>query len=177
MSNEVSSSSSEIGMRPEDHFGRILLTLAKLFAIFGGIVLLVIVAVNFLSILGRFFFSSPLVGDFELVKTGCAVAISAFLPICQLMRGNVIVDFVTAGLSERTRQIMDGISGALFAMVAIFFTWRMFYGIQDMYKYSEETMLLQIPVWIPFIPVIASFLLLSLCCIYTSFTDFRQARH
>ncbi|MEM7465150.1 MAG: TRAP transporter small permease [Pseudomonadota bacterium] len=163
-------------MRPEGFFGRILMMLAKLFAIFGGLVLLIIVAVNFLSILGRFLFSSPLVGDFELVKIGCAVAISSFLPICQLMRGNVIVDFVTAGLSDRVRHILDGASGALFALVAMFFTWRMIYGIQDMYKYSEETMLLQIPVWIPFIPVIASFLLLSFCCIYTSLADFKQSR-
>ena len=43
----------------------------------------------------------------------------------------------------------------------------MLYGAQDMYRYNEETMLLQAPVWIPFLPVILSFLLLSVCCFYT----------
>ncbi len=163
-------------MRPNQLFGRILLMLAKAFALFGGLVLLVIVGINFLSIIGRFLFSSPLVGDFELVEVGCAVAISLFLPLCQLKKGNVIVDFVTSGLSIRAKQILDGFSACVFGLVASFFTWRMFYGAQDMYTYHEETMLLQLPVWIPFIPVVLSFLLLSLCCFYTSYAFFASTR-
>jgi TRAP-type C4-dicarboxylate transport system permease small subunit len=154
-------------IRPSIKFGRILLMLAKAFALFGGVVLLIIVSISFLSILGRFLFSSPLLGDFELVEMGCAMAISAFLPLCHMHDGNVIVDFVTAGLSPRVKAALDGISALAFGLVAGFFTWRMVYGAQDMYKYNEETMLLQAPIWIPFLPVILSFLLLSICCFYT----------
>ena len=61
-----------------------------------------------------------------------------------------------------------------YGLVSCFFTWRMVYGAQDMYKYSEETMLLQFPIWIPFIPVIFSFGLLSLCCLYTFFKEYNN---
>jgi hypothetical protein len=44
----------------------------------------------------------------------------------------------------------------------------MILGAQDMYLYREETMLLAFPIWIPFLPVIISFFLLSICCFYTS---------
>ena len=168
MSSSPEELNSNDDVRPDDLFGRILTALANVFALFGGTVLLVIVAINFVSILGRFLFSKPLVGDFELVEMGCAVAISSFLPLCQLRGGNIIVDFVTSGLSHRTRQVMDGIGALIFALVAAFFAWRMIYGMQDMYRYNEETMLLQLPVWIPFIPVIMSFFLLALCCLYCS---------
>ncbi|MEM7430050.1 MAG: TRAP transporter small permease [Pseudomonadota bacterium] len=175
MSNSVELETSEDEARPSDPIGRVLTLMAKVLALFGGLVLLVIVGINFLSILGRSLFSAPLLGDFELVELGCAVAVSSFLPWCQLKRGNVIVDFVTSGLSDRWRQVLDSFSAIVFGLVAAFFTWRMFYGAQDMYTYNEETMLLQFPVWIPFIPVVFSFLLLSLCSFYTAYVSASQA--
>lgn len=51
----------------------------------------------------------------------------------------------------------------------------MFYGAQDMFKHNEETMLLQAPVWIPFLPVILSFFLLSVCCLYTFVMKVQEA--
>lgn len=156
-------------VRPNDRFGRILLLLTNILALFGGAVLLIIVSVSFLSILGRFLFSTPLLGDFELVEIGCAMAISAFLPLCHMHSGNVIVDFITARSPERVKIALDGFSALAFGVVAGFFAWRMVYGAQDMYRYSEETMLLQTPVWIPFLPVVLSFFLLSVCCFYTFF--------
>jgi TRAP-type C4-dicarboxylate transport system permease small subunit len=153
--------------RPDEAFGRFLFFSARAIALFGGAVLVLIVCISFLSILGRFLFSSPLLGDFELVEMGCAVAISSFLPLCHLKNGNVMVDFLTSGLKPRVIMALDGISALAFALIAAFFTWRMLFGAYDMYSYKEETMLLQFPVWIPFLPFIFSFFLLSLCCFYT----------
>jgi len=153
--------------RPNDLFGRALHALATALAIFGGLVLLAIVSVSSLSIVGRFLFSSPMVGDFELVEMGCAVAISAFMPLCQLQNGNVIVDFVTARLPASGRETLDASGALIYGLIAGFFTWRMIHGGGDMYRFGEETMLLQIPVWIPFVPVVFSFCILSICCLYT----------
>lgn len=161
-------------MRPNDPFGRILYRVATVLAVFGGLTLLIIVSINFVSILGRFLFSSPLLGDFELVEMGCAVAISSFLPLCHMEKGNIIVDFVTSGLPKPATASLDIFSALLFGGVAGFFTWRMFYGVQDMYRYNEETMLLQIPVWIPFLPVVFSFFILTVCCFYTALRDARN---
>ena len=58
------------------------------------------------------------------------------------------------------------IGDLIFAIVALFFSIRMVFGLQDMVKYREETMLLEIPVWIPFVPAVFSFLFLSFICLY-----------
>jgi hypothetical protein len=42
----------------------------------------------------------------------------------------------------------------------------MIYGVIDMIKYNEQTMLLKLPVWIAFIPGIFSFFLLTLVCFH-----------
>ena len=154
-------------IRPNNKFGRILHLISRYFAIFGGFVLLTAALISIFSIFGRVVFSSPVLGDFELVEIACAVAIGSFLPLCHLKEGNVIVDFITAKLSKNKINLLDSLSSLIFGLVALFFSSRMILGAKDMYLYQEETMLLAFPIWIPFIPVIASFFLLTICCFYT----------
>ena len=156
-----------IKIRPDNEFGRILNTISKFFALFGGLVLLIAALISIFSIFGRAVFSSPLLGDFELVEIACAVAIGSFLPLCYLKNGNVIVDFITAKLSKNKINFLDAFSSLIFGITALFFSTRMVLGARDMFVYQEETMLLAFPIWIPFLPVIASFFLLTICCFYT----------
>ncbi len=160
--------------RPNDKFGRILYSIAYLLAFLGGLILVIVILVNVISIISRIILSNPLVGDFELVKIGSAIAIASFFPICHLKKGNVIVDFITANLNFKKIYFLDALSSIVYGMISFFFTWRMIYGAQDMFKYNEETMLLQFPVWIPFVPVIFSFGLLSFCCLYTFFKEYNN---
>ena len=156
-----------IRIRPDNSFGRILNTTSKIFAFFGGLVLLIAALISIFSIFGRVVFSSPILGDFELVEIACAVAIGSFLPLCHLKNGNVIVDFITAKLSKKKISFLDAFSSFIFGLTALFFSFRMVLGARDMFVYQEETMLLAFPIWIPFLPVIASFFLLTVCCFYT----------
>ena len=166
----------ELTERPNDKFGRFLYDLAYILAILGGIILVIVILINFISILSRIIFLNPLVGDFELVEIGSAIAISSFLPLCHLKKGNVIVDFITAKLNFKKIAFLDCISSVIYGLIALFFTWRMFFGARDMYNYQEETMLLQFPIWIPFLPVTFSFGLLSVCCLYTSYRELVLSR-
>ena len=166
----------ELIERPNNKFGRFLYDLAYILAILGGIILVIVILINFISILSRIIFLNPLVGDFELVEIGSAIAISSFLPLCHLKKGNVIVDFITAKLNFKKIAFLDCISSVIYGLIALFFTWRMFFGAKDMYNYQEETMLLQFPIWIPFLPVTFSFGLLSVCCLYTFYRELVLSR-
>lgn len=154
-------------------FGQLLTKMATAFAIIGGLVLLTMVIINVLSITGRVLFAKPLVGDFELIEMGCATAIFMFMPLCQLKKGNIIIDFFTTKLSEKKKHFLDEINTLIFAVVATFFAWRMCFGAWDMIKYEEQTMLLQLSVWIPFFPAIFSFFLLSLICFYSCYQNIK----
>ena len=167
----------ELTERPNNKFGRFLYDLAYILAILGGIILVIVILINFISILSRIIFLNPLVGDFELVEIGSAIAISSFLPLCHLKKGNVIVDFITAKLNFKKIAFLDCISSVIYGLIALFFTWRMFFGAKDMHNYQEETMLLQFPIWIPFLPVTFSFGLLSVCCLYTFYRELVLSRN
>ena len=174
MKNKLKRAQQTSKTRSDHFFGRVLFLSSDWLAIFGGAVLVSIVLVSFFSILGRTLFSKSIVGDFELVEMGCAVAIFCFLPLCHLRRGNVTVDFFTLGLSNKAVRILDSFSSFLFLIVASIFCWRMVLGGIDMYRYNEQTMLLGLPVWIAFIPAVFSFFLLSLACFHTSIFGFQK---
>ena len=109
-------------IKPDNNFGRILNKTSRYFAIFGGFILLIAALISIFSIFGRVVFSSPILGDFELVEIACAVAIGSFLPLCHLKNGNVIVDFITAKLPKNKIYFLDAFSSLLFGFVALFFS-------------------------------------------------------
>ncbi len=80
-------------VRPTDKVGRILYRITAALAIFGGFVVGAVALMTTISVTGRAALSMPVPGDVELIEIGTNTAVFAFLPFCQLMRGNVIVDF------------------------------------------------------------------------------------
>ncbi len=154
--------------------GRVLHVASDLLATGGGLVLLAIALMTVASIMGRSLFSAPVPGDFELVEIGCAISVFAFLPYCQLNHGNVVVDFFTIRACPKTRSRMDGIGSLVYGFIAAILTWRLTLGGYDMYRYSEETMILGLARWWGFIPMVISLALLTFVCFYTGYCQWKQ---
>jgi TRAP-type C4-dicarboxylate transport system permease small subunit len=155
-----------VSVRPE-RVGRVLYRAATGVAVFGGLVLFALTLLTVISVVGRAAFSAPIPGDFELVELGMAVAIFSFLPYCQIVRGNVIVDLFTAKASRRTRALLDVIGNLLFTAIAALLTWRVAIGGLEIRSYNETTMVLQVPVWWGYVPAVAFLAFLTVVCAYT----------
>jgi TRAP-type C4-dicarboxylate transport system permease small subunit len=106
----------------------------------------------------------------------CGCAIFAFLPFCQLRRGNVVADFFTQQASPRTRALLDAMGNLLFLLAAIMFTWRLYYGMLEMRQSSEQIAAFAFYRWwtIPF----DIFCLIVLVCaiLYSLYEDIANAR-
>jgi len=90
------------------------------------------------SVAGRYLFSSPITGDYDIVGILCGCAIFAFLPYCQLNRGNVIADFFTQKASPRVKSALDAAGNLLFLGAAVMLTWRLYYGMLELRQSSEQ---------------------------------------
>lgn len=144
--------------------------LVTLWALLGGGVLLMVVAVNMASIIGGMF-GKPFPGDFELTEMGMAVAVFSFLPYCQLTGANVSADIFTAAASRR---MVAGLTllGSLVALgFACLLIWRMYFGMLDQRDYDYTTTILQIPHWMAFIPILISLALLAVAALVTLSRD------
>lgn len=134
-------------------------------AIAGGIVMLGFTAVSVLSIFSRSLFNSPLVGDFELVERGTAIAVFAMLPYCHLRGGNVAVDMFVGMFPPALRRQLAIVGDAMFAVVAALMTWRLTLGGWNQYEFHDMSMMLLIPTWWMFVPIVFSMAILTLVCL------------
>ena len=154
--------------------GRALHGLCAGLAVLGGGVLVALIVITCVSIAGRVIFSAPIPGDFELVEIGSAVAVFAFLPYCQIARGNVVVDIFTARASARAKAIMDLAGNLAFTAIAGLITWRAALGGLDLHRYGETTMVLGVPLWWGFVPAVFCAAVLTVVCAYTAWLSGRE---
>ena len=154
--------------------GRAIEMVCKFFAICSGLVLTAMAIMSIGSIVGRTFFSSPIVGDYELVQALCAVAVSMSLPYTHWIRGHVIVDFFTAHASPRFNALLDLVANLILALFSAVITWRIWKGLWELKESMEASMLLDIPTWWSYAPMVPSFALLCISALYAAGDDVRK---
>ncbi|MCK8463590.1 TRAP transporter small permease [Aliiroseovarius sp. S1339] len=150
--------------------GRLMEVSSRWMAYSGGAILVGIALTTVLSIVGRSlsgFGLSPIKGDYEIVEMGCAVAVFAFMPWCQLKRGHVTVDIFISKLSDRMQAVLGLIGDVFLTGAAFIILWRLWLGFGEKFPFGsdglrsvfgmgskpffpESTYELEIPLWIPF---------------------------
>lgn len=145
-------------------------------AVAGGVVMLAFTAASVASIISRSVFGSPLVGDFELTERGTAIAVFAMLPYCHLRGGNVVVDMFVGMFAPAVRSFLAVLCDVLFAIVAGLMTWRLALGGINQYQFNDMSMMLQIPTWWMFVPIVVSMALLTLVCVARAARGGREFR-
>lgn len=125
----------------------LLRRLALSFALCGAAVALATGFMTMGSVLARALGGRPIDGDVELTQFGIALAISLGLAWCQLMGGNIIVDFFTARLRERHLRRLDGVGCLLMALMCALLAWRTGVGALAVHEASETSMILSLPMW------------------------------
>lgn len=156
--------------RPEGT-GAVATTVAA-WALLGGVLLLAVVVMNVASVLGTLV-GLPVPGDFEMTEVGVAVAAFAFLPYCQLTRSNVTADIFTQKAGPRRLALLSLFGSVIALLFALLMLWRMSAGMIDQKTYDYETSILQIPVWLAYVPILASLALLAVAALTTLAQDIR----
>lgn len=130
--------------------GRLVVGLARMTAIAGGLMLVAITVMIVCSVIGRALIwlgLAPIAGDYELVEAGVGFAVFAFLPWAHLTRGHAVVSIFTDFLGARVNAWIVLIADALMLLIATFITWRHALGALDKFSYGETTLLLRMPLW------------------------------
>lgn len=122
--------------------------LARLCSVIGGVVMVALMLMTCYSVVGRNFFERALIGDFELTAISCGLAIAFFMPLCQIERGNIIVDFFTAGRSRRFNNRLDRFGDVLMAAIFALLAWRTAVAAVNAKANMGTSMLLGFPDWI-----------------------------
>lgn len=162
-----------LGVLPPDPFGARLFAISEGLAVLGGISLLIVTVFTVVSVVGRTALDMPVLGDQEIVEIGCAFAIFAFMPYGQMRAANVIVDFFTARLSLRHRDLLDALMNAVFSACVLLITWRLAVGGIGAFKSGDNSMFLRIPQWWGYSVAFVACIIWSLACCYSVWRSLR----
>lgn len=166
------------GLAPalEKRVGAVIEFVTRWLAIAGGAALVAMTVLTCVSVAGRvlsgvavapFDVLGPVQGDFELVEAGCAFAIFAFLPWCQMRRGHVTVDIFVQPLGPRVGAGLSLIGNILLTACALLIAVKLGEGMLDKRSYSETTFILQMPVWWGYAVALAGAWIFVLASTYT----------
>jgi TRAP-type C4-dicarboxylate transport system permease small subunit len=158
----------------------LLEALARGLAWMAGLLLAFILVLATLSILGRETLGWSLPGDYEGVALATAAAVGLFMPLCQMHRGNIVVDFFTARAPRRLNAVLDrmaaGVLGLSFALLA----WRAGVGGLESFQNGSTTMLLGFPEWPAYATMVLGFALtavIGLVQLVAGFGRFERHAH
>ncbi|TNJ46304.1 TRAP transporter small permease [Phaeobacter sp. B1627] len=162
--------------------------LARVMAMIGGAVLMVLILLTCTSVAGRvldgFFHGDwmesnlprfaewmaarvgPINGDFELVEAGVAFAIFSFIPLCQITAGHAAVDVFANTLSPRVNRALRMATEITFALVLMLIAWRLAEGTLSKYQNGETSFLLEFPIWWAYGASLVSALVAAIVGIY-----------
>jgi len=138
---------------------KILENLAKLCAIIAGVLLTGITLMTCASLIGRNTTGDSIVGAFELTGVAAGAAIALFMPLCQLRRGNIIVDFFTAKMSDAANDKLDRFGTLLLVLIFGLLAWRTTLGGLNVYSANSETQIMGFPEWIVYATMVPPFVL------------------
>lgn len=124
---------------------RPLAAATRLLQLVAALLLLVMMAVTFVDVIGRYVFNRPLPGAFELTEVLLALVIFVGLPIVTARREHVTVDLLTGRLPGPARRGLARLSLAVTAAVLALLTWRLALLGRDYSSYGDATVYLGIP--------------------------------
>ncbi len=136
-------------------------------AVLAGLMFCIEAVMSVVSVVGRAAFGLPVPGDYELVQMLSAMGIAMCLPYCQLQKGHVFVDFFTLWASPGLKRVLDAVAALLLAFCAFVLAWRIWEGMLEMREYGETSMVIALPIWWGYIPVVPAFVLLGIAALYS----------
>ena len=151
---------------------KIFETLAKLCAIIAGVLLTGITLMTCASLIGRNTTGDSLVGAFELTGVAAGAAIALFMPLCQLRRGNIIVDFFTEKLSNAANNMLDRFGTLSLALIFSLLAWRTTLGGLNVYFANSETQIMGFPEWVVYAAMVPPFILTGLIALHQTLFGF-----
>ena len=153
---------------------KILTTLANFCAVLAGVLMTVITLLTCVSLIGRNTTGWTIVGDFELTGVAAGAAVALFMPLCQLKRGHIIVDFFTAKASDATNASLDRLGALAVSGTFALMAWRTVLGGLNAYTSFSGTMMIGFPEWIVYAVMVPPFVLCSVIALAQAVSGSQQ---
>ncbi len=130
---------------PSGPGGRLARAVALLLGLAAAVFLLAMMLITTVDVAGRYLFTAPLPGAFELTQLLLAATVFAGLPLVTLREQHVSVTLLSGRLKGRAAELHAALTSALSAVVFGFIAWQLSVQAGRLASYGDTTSLLRIP--------------------------------
>ena len=128
--------------------------LGKWFSVSGSIGLIAMMLLITIDVFGRFLFSKPVVGSYEIVEFLMIVVIFLGIPYGQVRKQHVNVELFAQILKGRARAVLDSITYFLSFAIFLMITYASVKQTLNIWEAKQSSLVLLIPQW-PIMAVMA----------------------
>jgi TRAP-type C4-dicarboxylate transport system permease small subunit len=111
-----------------------------------SVLLLLMVFLTFADVLGRYLFSAPVKGAFELTELSLLVLIFAGLPLASKGDEHVTMDFIDKILSEKAQELLQRFMHLFSAALILGLSYQIYLKAGKIAAYADTTDVLKVPV-------------------------------
>lgn len=146
------------------------LILQNTLGVAAGLVLFCLIGVTCVDVAGRYFFSAPLRGAFELTEILLAALVFMALPLTTERREHIEVDLVDFALSAQKQRWLSAFAGLFSAALLATLAWRLASHAASVFEDGAITNALSVP--------LAPFgFLAAFSCLVSAFIAFLRGIH
>ena len=132
--------------KPATLIDRAVLWTTRLLGIAAAMLLFAMMVLTFVDVWGRYLFSSPVPGGFELTELMMAALIFAGLPLVTADREHVSVDLLDVFIPPLIARLRGVLIGFVCAGMMAILSYRMWFKAAEQVDYGDQTAVLHLPV-------------------------------
>ena len=119
--------------------------LETLLGAISGSVLFVMMMITAVDVTGRYLFSRPLAGGFELTEMMLAALIYCGLPLVSKRREHIVIDTFDTFMSKRVKRGFDILADIVCTIALAGLSWLLFRRAVRVAEYGDTTSVLKLP--------------------------------
>ena len=119
--------------------------LETLLGAISGTVLFLMMMITAVDVAGRYLFSRPLAGGFELTEMMLAALIYCGLPIVSLRRGHIVIDTLDPFFPRPFKRALDVLADSVCFVTLAGIGWLIFRRALRVAEYGDTTAVLKLP--------------------------------
>ncbi|MGA0571909.1 TRAP transporter small permease [Variovorax sp. VNK109] len=110
-----------------------------------GSALFAMMCLTFVDVVGRYFFSMPLMGGVEVIEVLLVITIFAGLPLAALHQEHIEIDVLGTFIPPAVWGALGRIGNAVFAVALVLVAWLLLRRARQLHADGEATAMLHIP--------------------------------
>ncbi len=116
-----------------------------IFSRIGCLALMIMMCLTVVDVVGRYVFSAPILGAFELISFLVSIMIFSFLGYAQSQNAHVTVDILVNTFPRKAQSVVDLFNSAIGLIMMVLISWKGFEKAFESLESGDKPMNLPIP--------------------------------